>query len=405
MLLNKHMTAGAACCRRRTRRACLHTAVLMLIVVSYKADTISSVTGSAVAGLHLLPADGLLKLDREIVADTVHSPSRSMITKNHCSTSSRILFDTGNAVIVTDASSISSSTGYRQLRFSVLSLLLPWLYFMSTSINIPALPKLVNHVINSGNNKVSESSATVYGNIQGIDALFTFLSVNLIGCLSDVFGRRPFMFLSSLGLGTAYTLYSMAQTPHHFYIAACIDGLTSCMLSQSQAYVMDHQVDRSNLSKELSKFQGIAIGCAFMIGIPLGGVLIQHSIRTPIRVAICLCMCNCIFIPIFLPRAPSFSVQSASSPNATTSIHPTSTGLRRINWRTANPLGAAVMLSGSKKLLIASVAYFLLNLSQCGLQSTWINYLDYRFGWSAEVSGATLMIVGVIVAVIPPIVM
>lgn len=63
------------------------------------------------------------------------------------------------------------------------------------------------------------------------------------------------------------------------------------------------------------------------------------------------------------------------------------------------------MLSGSRKLLIASAAYFLLNLSQCGLQSTWINYLDYRFGWSTEVSGATLMIVGVVVAVIPPIVM
>ena len=63
------------------------------------------------------------------------------------------------------------------------------------------------------------------------------------------------------------------------------------------------------------------------------------------------------------------------------------------------------MLSGSRKLFIASAAYFLLNLSQCGLQSTWINYLDHRFGWSTEVSGATLMIVGVVVAVIPPIVM
>lgn len=397
--------SGAVCCRCRIHKACLYAVVLILIAVMCKADTFPSVSGSVVAGIQLLllPADGLLKQDREIVADTVQSSSQSTITRTHSDSSSMILSNTGNAVVVAD---ISSNIGYRQqLRFSVLSLLLPWLYFMSTSINIPALPKLVNHVINSGNNKVSESSATVYGNIQGIDALFTFLSVNLIGCLSDVFGRRPFMFISSLGLGTAYTLYSMAQTPHHFYIAACIDGLTSCMLSQSQAYVMDHQVDRSNLSKELSKFQGISIGCAFMIGIPLGGILIQHSIRTPIRVAICLCMCNCIFIPLFLPRAPSFSVQSGSSANATSSIRPTSTPLRRINWRTANPFGAAIMLSGSRKLLIASAAYFLLNLSQCGLQSTWINYLDYRFGWSTEVSGATLMIVGVVVAVIPPIVM
>ena len=63
------------------------------------------------------------------------------------------------------------------------------------------------------------------------------------------------------------------------------------------------------------------------------------------------------------------------------------------------------MLTCSRKLLVASVAYFLLNLSQSSLQATWINYLQHRFGWSTEVSGSTLMIVGVVVGVIPPIIM
>lgn len=94
---------------------------------------------------------------------------------------------------------LNGSSSSHHLRFSILSILLPWLYFMSTSLNIPSLPKFVNSVINKGNADVSDASAMVYGNLAGIDALFTFLSVNLVGCLSDRFGRRPFMFISSLG--------------------------------------------------------------------------------------------------------------------------------------------------------------------------------------------------------------
>jgi hypothetical protein len=102
---------------------------------------------------------------------------------------------------------------FERLRFSVLSILLPWLYFMSTSLNIPTLPKFVNAVINKGNNDVSELSAQVYGNIAGIDAFFTFLSVNLVGCLSDYYGsRRPFMFLSSLGKGVPARVTAVRYT-------------------------------------------------------------------------------------------------------------------------------------------------------------------------------------------------
>jgi hypothetical protein len=109
-----------------------------------------------------------------------------------------------------DISTIPSSHASERLRFSVLSILLPWLYFMSTSLNIPTLPKFVNAVINKGNNDVSELSAEVYGNIAGIDAFFTFLSVNLVGCLSDYYGRRPFMFLSSLGTFPTCSLLTTA---------------------------------------------------------------------------------------------------------------------------------------------------------------------------------------------------
>jgi hypothetical protein len=101
---------------------------------------------------------------------------------------------------------LSNVKNNSQLRFSILSLLLPWLYYFASALNIPTLPKFVNAVMNQGNQDVTELSAKVYGDISGIDSFFTFLSVNLIGCLSDYFGRAPFMFLSSFGNQTHFFL-------------------------------------------------------------------------------------------------------------------------------------------------------------------------------------------------------
>jgi predicted MFS family arabinose efflux permease len=188
------------------------------------------------------------------------------------------------------------------------------------------------------------------------------------------------------------------------------------MLSQSQAYITDHHVDGS-LSVALSRFQGVAIGMAFMIGIPLGAVIAaRYSLRTPLRVAVTLCAVNCVLIATLLPRPPKRGV--AESTESTGGIglvtennrngtieSPTETKRKGINWAAANPLGAALMLTRTRKLLSGSMAYFLLNVAHCGVQVVWINYLQRRFGMSQVLSGSTLMVVGVVVATLPQLVM
>ena len=143
---------------------------------------------------------------------------------------------------------------------ALLSILLPWLYFMSTSLQIPSLPKYVNYVVNKGDTSVSPESAAAYGILQGMDSLFTFLSVNAIGLLSDKYGRIPFMMYSSAGLGTAFAMILNAQNVNVFYIAAAIDGCSSCMLSQAQAYVADITGSGEDISIALGQFQGFAVG-------------------------------------------------------------------------------------------------------------------------------------------------
>lgn len=77
--------------------------------------------------------------------------------------------------------------------------------------------------------------------------------------------------MASAGLGSSYVIMSRARKAWWFFVAAAVDGLTSCMLSQvqkrtlcfdcadirlkAQALVADNQPAESNLSIALSKFQ------------------------------------------------------------------------------------------------------------------------------------------------------
>ena len=53
------------------------------------------------------------------------------------------------------------------------------------------------------------------------------------------------------------------------------------------------------------------------------------------------------------------------------------------------------------RLIQIARSLFPLNYEQVGVQINWINYLQFRFGWSASKSGSTLMVVGFSVALLP----
>lgn len=352
---------------------------------------------------------------RKIVANS----GRTLSRKEKCSISRETCFSDkfisrGSAVLLAKDSPSVNPVVNRQTHSSssfsetFLSIFLPFLYFFCTSMNIPTLPKYVNWVINNGNSDVSAHSAEVYGNISGLDAFFTFLSVNFVGVLSDRYGRKPFMILSAFGLGVAYLIASFAKTPKQFYIAACIDGLTSCMLSQSQAFIADRTDDSSDISVALSRFQGLAIGFAFMFGVPLGGYLgSKYSYRTPVRLAVGICFVNCILISLFLPKS---SHHKQNPPLETSNFNELGEIRKEENpssfeWNHANPFNAIALLFKNRSLFFASLAYLAIQCAQAGLQVNWINFLQYKFGWSAVFSGSTLMMIGIVLAVIPPIIM
>jgi DHA1 family tetracycline resistance protein-like MFS transporter len=175
-----------------------------------------------------------------------------------------------------------------------------------------------------------------------------------------------------------------------------IDGLTSCMFSQAQSYIADINSEgngKQSVAVMLGRFQGVAVGCAFMIGIPLGGILgAKFSPKFTICVAIGICILNVILTAVFLPESVPHS--TVSDPKR-----------KKIKWVDASPAGAAKMLTRNRKLFVGTLTYFLFNLAQTGVQINWINYLQFRFGWSAAKSGMTMVGVGVTVSFLPQIFM
>jgi DHA1 family tetracycline resistance protein-like MFS transporter len=66
----------------------------------------------------------------------------------------------------------------------------------------------------------------------------------------------------------------------------------------------------------------------------------------------------------------------------------------RFDWRHANPFGAVVLLRRYPQVLGLAVVFFLINLAQFSLNSTYVLFTDYRFGWGPQVVGYTLGLVG-----------
>ena len=334
------------------------------------------------------------------------------------------------------------TTGFKFASNDSISILVPWLYFLAIAINIPSFPKYVNYCVNRGDSSASPASQKVYGDYSGLDSFCTFLSVNFIGCLSDSLGRKPFIMFSSAGLCLSYLVALLAPSyPKLFYVSGCIDGLSSSMFSQAQAYITDRlqsaeetskrniestspsltspssstsisrDIPVAQLSDAIGRFQGLAIGVAYVIGIPLSMVLTKvGSYRAPVAVACSVCALSVLLAHIFLPESPRFlnpQQQPASLiPPASFLKQPAQAPLRThrrpIRWAEANPLGALKMLAGrSTSLRLLSAAYFFRHLAQTGTTVVWINYLSVRFRWSHYAAGAAYTLLGLMVTVVP----
>lgn len=242
---------------------------------------------------------------------------------------------------------------------------------MAIGIIIPVLPKLVESM--SGGN--TARAAEIYGIFGTAWGLMQFFFSPILGALSDRYGRRPILLLSTLGLGLDYILMAVAPNLIWLFIGRLISGITAASFSTANAYIADVTPQEQRASA--FGLVGAAFGIGFVLGPAIGGIAGDLDPRLPFWIAAVLSLANAAYGYFVLPE---------SLPQD-----------RRMSfaWARANPIGSLRLLSRQQALLGLAGVAFLYHLAHVVLPAVAVLYTSYRYGWDGKTMGLTLAAVGV----------
>lgn len=242
---------------------------------------------------------------------------------------------------------------------------------MAIGIIIPVLPKLVESMWGGNTAKAAE----IYGIFGTAWGLMQFIFSPILGALSDRYGRRPVLLVSTLGLGLDYILMALAPNLVWLFVGRIISGITAANFSTANAYIADVTPPESRASA--FGLIGAAFGIGFVLGPAIGGIMGDLDPRLPFWVAAALSLANAAYGYFVLPESLPAD--------------------RRMNfaWARANPVGSLRLLARHRELLGLAGVAFLYHLAHVVLPAVAVLYTSFRYGWDGKTMGLTLAAVGV----------
>ncbi len=175
----------------------------------------------------------------------------------------------------------------------LILLLVVFIDLLGFGIVIPILPLLIERV---------GGSVFLVGVVIALFSLFQFLFSAILGRLSDKYGRRPILILSSFINSMSYFLVFFSQTLLIIFIARIIAGIGSASISVATAYI----ADSSTLHQRTKRmgFLGAAFSLGFIVGPLLGGVVSEKfGIGAPFLIPALLSLINTLLIFVILPES------------------------------------------------------------------------------------------------------
>ena len=157
---------------------------------------------------------------------------------------------------------------------------------LAFTLILPLFPALLDHYRRNDKDGLYpflEAKVKVFGGVLGapeqfnsvlfggfIGSLFSllqFLASPVIGGMSDYYGRRPLLLLSTFGIAVSYGVWAMAGSFSVFVLARVIGGLSKGNVSLCTAIVADDSTPKT-------RGKGMAlIGIAFSVGFILGPII------------------------------------------------------------------------------------------------------------------------------------
>lgn len=246
---------------------------------------------------------------------------------------------------------------------------------LGIGIALPVIPMLVGLYTPS-----RELQAYWYGLLVVSYGVMQFFCAPLLGALSDRFGRRPILLWSLLGLGLHFLLLGLAPSLLLMLLARIIGGTAGASFSVANAYASDvTPPDRRAKSFGLI---GAAFGLGFIVGPMVGGLIGSIDLHLPFFAAGALSLINAAYgyfvVPESLPRARRAPFALAR----------------------ANPFAALLTLARHREIGSLVAVFALVILAQLILQTTWVLYTHFRFGWGPRDNGFALFCVGLVAAIV-----
>jgi len=246
-------------------------------------------------------------------------------------------------------------------------------------------------------------NSVLFGGLLG--SLFSFLQFvasPLIGGLSDHFGRRPLLLLSTTGVALSYALWVNASTFSLFVLARIVGGLSKGNVSLATAIITDVSTPKTR-QKGMAMI-GIAFSIGFLVGPLVGagfavwakGKNSQDWFVYPASVALTLSILDLIYIVLkfkeTLPQEKRLKSLDEAITQAFTYINPVS----------LFKFESLTNLKADEKAALRTIGrtFFLYLFLYSGLEFTLTFLTHLRFNFTSMDQGKMFLFIGTLMAIV-----
>ncbi|MEP6020776.1 MAG: TCR/Tet family MFS transporter [Paracoccaceae bacterium] len=247
---------------------------------------------------------------------------------------------------------------------------------MGIGLIIPVMPDLLQEVQGAG-----IANAALWGGVLSTTfAVMQFLFAPVLGGLSDRYGRRPVLLISTAIMAIDYLVMAVAGSIWLLLFGRVVGGITAATQSTASAYMADISAPKDK-AKNFGLI-GAAFGMGFVLGPLVGGVLGELGTRAPFYAAAVLAALNAMLGWMVLQETVTERLR------------------RPFTLSRANPLGSLRVFRAMPTVGGLIAVYFIYQLAFMVYPAIWSFWGQERLGWSPSTIGLSLALFGIMMAVV-----
>lgn len=239
---------------------------------------------------------------------------------------------------------------------------------LSFGLIFPILPRLILGL--AGHD--TAYAARVFGLMAAAWAAMNFIASPVLGALSDRFGRRPVLLISTFGLAIDFLVMGLAPNVAWLFAGRAMSGLTAASYSTASAYLADTTPPEAR-ARRFGVFSA-AYGAGLILGPAAGGLLAQVTPRAPFFAAAGLAALGWLYGLLVLPESLAPELRTKTP------------------WRSANPVRAFGILARDGGLLGLAAIGSLMQLGGQAVNIVFVLYTAHRYHWGATQAGLLLTV-------------